>query len=258
MRLLAIENFIVFLFSRFLIFKYSKIKSPINPRLFWGPVPTLNNYYWSDSMAQEGFKSNTIMSNYFSKINSKENFDFYFDEILNSIKMPKIIKRKFSNWLIFNYCLKNYDIFHIPYSGGILSKTKFWKLESKILISCNKKIVMIPYGADAFIYSRIKSSSQQHSLLINYPAGIKNEQIISEKIMHFQINANFCIGGGQIDGFSRWDSLALNVIGIDINKWKKKNIYSSYNGSNKEVVVVHSPNHRGVKGTEFLIKAIDD
>jgi predicted metal-dependent TIM-barrel fold hydrolase len=45
---------------------------------------------------------------------------------------------------------------------------------------------------------------------------------------------------------------------IDTTAWKEKGYYSMADGRNGPVKVMHTPNHRGFKGTEFLIQAVDE
>ena len=46
-----------------------------------------------------------------------------------------------------------------------------------------------------------------------------------------------------------------NTLMLDLQLWiaSKNNLANGYEG---EVVIVHAPNHRGFKGTEFIIEAI--
>jgi hypothetical protein len=45
---------------------------------------------------------------------------------------------------------------------------------------------------------------------------------------------------------------------IDADQWRPKETYSGHDGTNGTVKVIHTPNHRGVKGTEFLVKAVEE
>ena len=48
------------------------------------------------------------------------------------------------------------------------------------------------------------------------------------------------------------------MVTIDTKLWLAKREYSNTNGVNGVVNIIHSPNHRGFKGTEFLVAAIDE
>jgi hypothetical protein len=259
---LNIEEKIVFFIMKYLINKHkSKIskKNNIKPRLFWGPMPILNNYYFSNALKQVSYKSETIMFTYYSNINNKNDFDKYPEDILIQYKLPKLVKKIFREWLILDYCLKNFDIFHIPFSGGILGETKYWKKELHIYKSTGKKIIMLPYGADFYQYSKIKSVSLQHVLLLSYPMSGKNEKKIQEKFNFWQITSDFVMGSIQCpDGFSLWHNLPVNYLVLDSKSWIPKLNYTPNNGINGIVKIIHTPNHRGFKGTEFIINAVNE
>ncbi len=247
-------------FIYFILRYYKKrygLEKTSKPRLFWGPTPLINYKFLSKSLSEIGYDSKTVVTHYYS-VYKKEDFDIYVDDILASYGFSDFVKTNFQPWILMDYALKHFDVFHASYEGLFLGKTDYWNLEAYILHQCNKKVVLMPYGGDAFMYSQIKNTSQQHALLINYPKLAKNENMIEERLSYWQNNADFCVGGGMIDGFRRWDSLSVNFLSVDIEKVLFKDEYSYANGINNEVVIVHTPNHRGVKGTEFIIKAIND
>ena len=62
----------------------------------------------------------------------------------------------------------------------------------------------------------------------------------------------------QVDGIGRWDLLPFSYGVIDERLWESKKKYSAHDGKNGLVTLVHTPNHRGVKGTEFLVKAVEE
>jgi hypothetical protein len=62
----------------------------------------------------------------------------------------------------------------------------------------------------------------------------------------------------QIDGLGRWDVLPFRAECIEVDAWKKKTPYSMNDGKNRPVIVVHAPNHRFIKGTDYLIQSIDE
>ena len=50
----------------------------------------------------------------------------------------------------------------------------------------------------------------------------------------------------------------MNFICLDLKYWINKRKYSNNNGTNGEVNIIHTPNHRGFKGTEFIIEAVSE
>lgn len=225
------------------------------PRLFWGTDPIINNKYWSKSLSSD-FVSHTVM-NGFLKINNKEDFDIYCDDVVRESKCPGFLKKKLSPYILTYFALKNYDIFHISFFGLFFKFTRHKRKEAQLYRKYNKKIVVLPYGADAYMYSRIKNESFQHSLLTSYPEPGKYEKRTSDDVYYWSEYADFIPCGFMIDGFPRWDVVVGNFVTVDVDKLKAKNEYSNADGKNDEVNIVHCPNHRGAKGTEFIISAIN-
>ena len=258
--LLFLQIFIAYWKLRSSIIKKNR-KKFLLPRLFWGPIPIANNKYWSEALAQKGHYSKTFMMQHYA-INKKDDFDFYVSEI--KIKGKKRILNKLTIFspllkrlLLLDHALHNFDIFHIPFSGGVLFKTKYWELEAKIIKSTGGKIVVMPYGGDYWRYSSLIEKSYQHGMLINYPQLAKQESLIQEKVNFWTSEADCMLVFSCIDGASRWDALPFNGVVIDTDSWKEKTNYNNNDGKNGIVKIAHSPNHRGVKGTEFIIDAVN-
>ena len=48
---------------------------------------------------------------------------------------------------------------HIPFTGGPLGRTRFWRLEAPLLRRAGIKTVVIPYGGDYYLYSQSTTRS---------------------------------------------------------------------------------------------------
>jgi glycosyltransferase involved in cell wall biosynthesis len=234
----------------------------LKPRLFWGAQPILNFKYWNEALKGDGYDSKTLMTDYFETINKKEDFDEYTSDI----KRPLFLKPFGYMWRRFPhlekihiilYIAKKFDIINTSYLGIIFKDSKLWKEELLFYKKCGIKLVVLPYGADYQMYSKLYSKSWQHVLLINYPKGAKQEPIISAKVEFFTQHADCIMAGFEYDQAGRWDILPYAIYPMDCTLWKPKQKYNGNNGRNGVVKVYHTPNHRGVKGTEFLIEAVD-
>jgi len=233
-------------------------------RLFWGPVPILNNKYWSNAMKEIGFDSATVMETVYTTINQKNDYDLYYQDIKFNNFFEKFLL-KFErlcpivrNLLLTNYILHHYDILHIPCSGVTLSNTKYKDLEANLLEAFGIKTIVMFYGADGFQYSKITDLSLKHALLMSYPNAAITEEKIEENVKYWVKNATCFLPSVLVDGVGRWDVLNYSILAIDTKLWQSKINYSQADGINKVVNIVHTPNHRGFKGTEFIISAIED
>lgn len=227
-------------------------------KVIFGTTPILSNKYWSNALKEIDIESETLMQTYFSSINKKDDYDKYFDDMI-----PKMFRRKYIRevaylFFVWLYIINNAKIFVMPFSGVVFHKY-FWKFEYLLFKLNGIKTIVLPYGSDAYMYSRIKDTSLQNVLLINYPDAAKNEKEIEKKVFFWSKKANIIFTGFMgCDGMPRWDIPLVQMFNITLNEWTSKIKYSSNNGKNGVVQVLHSPNHRGFKGTEYLIQAINE
>lgn len=239
--------------------KYRARKDWSRPRLMFGTIPIINNKYWNEALKNSGYDSTTVMNHYFPSLNKKEDFDIYAEEILekNYTWARKSFKEKYRELFMFDYCLKNYDVFHLSFLG-ITRETLPWKSFEPFWIKhFGGKIIIIPYGADFLQYSLIRDFSYQHALMAHYPSFTASEENISKNITIWKKYADIIIGSLVLDGKPKWDLLPFCNLCIDLKEWKLTERRSMNNGTEGEVTVVHSPNHRIVKGTDFVIQAVN-
>jgi len=207
-------------------------------------------------MRSVGYSSKTLMSSVY-KINKREDFDLYFDDVTPKWIRPLLFRKGMSLFFAFSYMIRNACVVHLPFSGGPFGNTLLWRLEAYLFHCVGIKIIILPYGRDAYCYSQTIDPSFRNALLINYGESARREPQIRRRIEFWTRNADAMLTGFIVDGMGRWDVPVNNMICIDTSLWKSKSVYSSNNGENGNVRVLHTPNHRGAKGTEFLIHAIE-
>ena len=252
--------FIVGLSAIVLLLFYSIVRkiyrTNIQKKVIFGTTPIINNKYWSNALMDIGIESETLMRNYFSNINNKQDFDKYFDDLIPRQLKRKLLKDVSYLLFVWIYIINNAKIVVIPFNGLVFNKY-FWKIEYLLLKLNRIRIIILPYGADFFMYSKIKDPSIQNVLLISYPNAAREEKIIEKKVFFWSKYADVVIGGfGAVNGMPRWDISIHQYIQINTREWKEKTFYSDNNGINGVVKIIHTPNHRGFKGTEYLIEAV--
>jgi glycosyltransferase involved in cell wall biosynthesis len=225
--------------------------------LVWGPVPIINNKYWSEAMRKAGWTSRTLMHSFYS-INKREDYDLYFDDLVPRWVWPSAIRARLSPYFSMLYIIRNAGVVHLPFYGGPLGPTPLWRLEYPLLRLAGVRTVLIPYGADTYMYSRVMDPSLRNALLMSYPAAARKEASIAQRVSYWMARADITMCGFGIDGMGRWDVPVNNFVCIDTDQWQPRSSYSSNDGVNGMVKVIHTPNHRGFKGTEFLIQAVEE
>lgn len=240
---------IAFVFALLARFKKWSVEKP---RLVWGSTPIISYSYFSRSMEEHGYCSQTFTDSYYSTINDRDDWD-------------KILKEEYQYFpqktkpiVAFIHSLLKYDIFFLSFDGYFLGNTLMRHLQAPLLKLAGKKIVVIPYGSDAYVYRRIRSTSWISALMISYPGASKNQHRIAKNVDYWNKYADAVVATGMgVDGIGRWDVLLLNSSILDLKKWQKTNKKYNSNGTSEQVVVAHTPNHRGCKGTEFVIEAVN-
>tara|TARA_B100000900_G_scaffold225023_1_gene190993 strand:+ start:87 stop:1394 length:1308 start_codon:yes stop_codon:yes gene_type:complete len=224
-------------------------------KIFFGPVPMIQYAYWKKSLIDSGYEVETIVYDHY-KIHPKETFDKYTVDMVPKIfRFNKTLKLKlFAPFYGFYYVANNGLIFNTSFFGGFFGETIFWKVELLMYKFFGIKILVSGYGGDFYAYSKVLDKSLTHALLSSYPNISKEENIINKKINFLVKKSDIILNGVQVDGLGRWDVLPVNMITIPDNmileKKKHKNITD-------EIVIVHAPNHRGFKGSEFIIDSVE-
>lgn len=233
-----------------------KKKNSSKNKIIFGTTPILNYKYWSQALKELDYNTQTLMSGFYS-INKKEDYDLYFEDLIPKFIKTRRLKKYWYPLFVWLYVAQNAKIVVTSFNGLALDNSIFWRIEPLLFKMTNTKSIVIPYGSDAYMYSKIKDPSLQNSLLISYPDAAKKEKLIEKKVRNWEKHADIILAGFSLpDGLSRWDAFC-QMLCINTDEWKSKTIYSQANGYNSSVKILHCPNHRGYKGTEFLIHSIN-
>lgn len=222
------------------------------PRLVWGSTPLINNRHWSRAMRAAGYSSETFTYDYYATINQRADWDRILAE--EWTWCPGFFKP----WLAFLQSLLTYDIFFISADGFFIGTLPVvWRLQAPLLRLACKKIVFIPYGGDTYVYRRIRSTSLVHGLLASYPQGARRQDEIQTRLDYWCRHADVCLPAVMgMDGFGRWDVILASILFLDLDEWSASVRRSEADGIHTPVRICHAPNHRGFKGTEFVVEAV--
>ena len=221
-------------------------------RLVWGSTPIINNSYWSRAMVDAGFYSETYTNNFFSAINNRDNWDHILSEDFPYVWWP------IKPYLAFLVSLFRYDVFFLSFDGFFIGDTPLRYCQAFLFKLANKKVILIPYGSDSYVYRNIRSIGLLHGVLMSYPHTSRRQERILGNVKYWVKNAHAVLPGFMgPDGFGRWDVLIPSQLMLDLKSWKPSKRDSLAKGGRETVFIAHAPNHRGFKGTEFLIHAVN-
>jgi hypothetical protein len=131
-------------------------------------------------------------------------------------------------------------------------------MQAPLIKLAGKKTVVIPYGGDAYVYRSALDPSLTHGLLMSYPDAARRQARIAAQVEYWCANADAMIPGfiGP-DGIGRWDVLIGSQLFLDLSQWEAAGNRRSADGTSGIVTICHAPNHRGFKGTEFVVAAVE-
>ncbi|MDF0643543.1 MAG: hypothetical protein P0111_05900 [Nitrospira sp.] len=224
--------------------------------LIWGPVPIINNKYWSEAMRRAGWESRTLMSTYYSAINQRSDYDIYYEDLIG-IRSFGILTRLFGPYVAHLYIVRKAKVVHIPFSGGPLGRTALlWRCEAWLYRLAGVRTVVVPYGTDIYRYSRVGDPTVRNALLLSYPEAARREPEVEQSVRYWTRHADVIVMGFTMDGIGRWDIPSGNMVCIDTDTWSRtrRGLERPADGP---VRILHAPNHRGVKGTEYILAAVD-
>jgi glycosyltransferase involved in cell wall biosynthesis len=246
---LVILPFIPFMFLAAIL------PSPRRKLLLWGVEPGIGTKYWSEAVKEIGYDSMTLMNGFYG-INKREDFDRYYEDFAR-LPLPIRLRWSIGSCLAMIFALRRAAVVHTSFWGFSLGLSPFWRLESLLFRLSRTKVVILAFGADYYRYSTLADSSLRYGMLASYPRLARQEESTTAKVMYWVRNADIVITGYQIDGVGRWDVTTHSAYMIDTRKWVPKAVYSNSDGRNGTVRIMHAPNHRGVKGTEFIVEAVE-
>lgn len=139
------------------------------------------------------------------------------------------------------------------FDGFILGISPLKNIELRLLHLAGCKVVVSPYGGDSYVYAWVRNESLQHALQLSYPDASRRQREIARRAQTIIEIADFVMPGVMgFDGLGRWDVLAPSLLVVDPVQWQPAEVRSA----SPLLRVTHTPNHRGFKGTEFLVKAV--
>lgn len=224
-------------------------------RLWWGSEPLVGLQYLSDALRADGYDSTTVVDGEYP-IFRRTRFDRYYEAIASESRLPRLIARRSVDFLAFLELVRGYDIAHFSFKGGPLGRTPLATMEPWLLRLARIRTVIVPYGADFWRYSWIPDSRMRHAMLLDYPEAGRREDLVDRRVKRWMRHADIVVMGVMLEGASRWDVLATNFLVVPPERFRPRERRET-KGPADPVTIVHAPNHRGVKGTEFIVDAVE-
>ncbi len=221
------------------------------PRLVWGPEPLISIKYWSEAMRRLGYDSTTLVSEAYS-INSRDDFDLERADFLGSGRLSEAVR----DYWAFAWTLRHADVHLTFFNGGFLRDTPLRGQEGRLLRLAGKKLVVSPYGGDIAVPGHLGVTEE--ALLQDYPYFEDLAEIVKERVDYFARWADVMVRNYQNGYLPRADVTWVTQLAFDLEQYSAGAAESGADGREDQVVVIHAPNHRHVKGTAELIQAVEE
>jgi len=217
-----------------------------------GPEPLINNVYHKKALRTKGYEAQTFVNDvyYITK-----DFDIRADLLF---KWPFGILRAY---YLFILSIFRYRCLYIYFSGGPLGFTHIlWRIEPFLYKLAKVKTVVMPYGGDVQEMSRSANLFFKHAISRDYPNHRLRRNRIVSKIDLWTKYADHVIGGCEwVDYMYHWDTLMLGHFSIDVELWKPlAGGKEAPSAKNRKIRILHAPNHRAIKGSQYFIDAVND
>lgn len=224
------------------------------PRLCWQSTPIKSLAYMSLAMRTAGYDSETAVIDLYA-INRREDFDHVLLPPAGANALRAFFSRRLMSYHFFCRSLLRYDVFFMYFDGGVLRQTLLSRWELPLLRLANKKIVLMPYGSDSFVYDNIPVPAWRHALMMSYPILGSHTRRIERRVRRMVAYADVVIAClVHFVCLPRWDMLPLTCYPVDTDAINTDaTLPPTVSGP---IRIAHAANHRGVKGTEFLIEAV--
>lgn len=215
-----------------------------------GPDPLINNVFHKKAIINQGYTSETFCYNPYYITND---FDFSFTNKNRFLIFLVILTR----WP-FLFCIYRYKTIFLYFNGGPLYYPytfMLWKLEPFFYFLAGVETVLLAYGGDVQDLLRTPNLLFRHAVSQDYPNHKYRTQKIRKKIdLWTQRSSHVIAGCDWIEYLYHWDSVLISHFCINDRLDITRN---EFNKSDR-FIILHAPNHRTIKGTNYIEKAISN
>ena len=237
-------------------------------KIVFGSTALINNFYWNDALKRSGFSSKTIMFELITHVTKDIKWDVIVrlnkseNKYLNTfLLIPNGLK---AIYMFLKY-INKFDVFVLSFDGFLIGKIPIvWRWQSYLFKAFKKKVVLIPYGGDFYVYQNITSEEIRQGLQNSYPMSNKKQKRIAQRVDYWKKHADIVIPGfayadiyrpGEVKSYKNIFLTTPSPLIIDEESWFSKRTPIS---EGQVVEIAHMPNHRGFKGTDKIREVIQE
>ncbi len=214
-----------------------------------GPIPIINSVYHKQALAKFGHKAEIFVDTFWY-------YTFGYDYA------PKLLLsgwlRAFAPYWLMARAMFRYRTLYTYFDGGPLRST-CWLcfIEPALLKLAGVRTVVLAFGADVFVLTRAKDPYFVHAMAQDYPSHRFLRRRIALKVDVWTSWADHIVSGVDwVWYMAYWDTLTLGHFAIDCEKVRLLEPKAANPAG--PLRILHAPNHRALKGTSFLLSAVEE
>ncbi|MFN8490937.1 MAG: hypothetical protein U0350_25310 [Caldilineaceae bacterium] len=219
-----------------------------------GPEPIISHIYHKRTFNAFGYTAQTFVSTvYFIT----DEFDVRGDKLF---RKNYLLNKTLIYYYLYAITVLRYRCIYIYFNGGALGLDTLllWRVEPLLYKLAKVKVVVMPYGGDVQDITRCSNFLYKHAISKDYPLFKLRRGRIAAQIDLWTRYADHMISGCDwVDYMYHWDTLMLGHFSIDIEDWKPIKPANVSPSASTKLRILHAPNHRTIKGTQFFIDAVD-
>lgn len=214
-----------------------------------GPTPIINAVYHKQALERFGHRCEIFVDTLWY-------YTFGYDYA------PKLLMngpaRAFAPYWLMARAVFRYRTLYTYFDGGPLRSTCWLCFAEPMLLKlAGVRTVILAFGADVFDLTRAPNPYFVHAMAQDYPAHRFLRRRIARKIDVWTSWADHIVSGVDwVYYMPYWDTLTLGHFAIDTEKVKLA--VPKVARTSGPLKVLHAPNHRALKGSSFVIAAVDE
>ena len=220
------------------------VKKPID--VGFGPEPIISNVYFKEALIRYGYTAETFVTS-LNYITSD------YDRVLYR---ENVVALAYYRIVAFIIAIFRYKCLYIYFTGGPFGRDwLIWRFEAALFKLAGVKIVVMPYGSDVQDMTLSPNLSFRHTYARQYRANLIRRKSVAARVDYWSRHAHHIIATGGLVYFMHvWDTLMPSYLSIDTEIWRPTSPPRT-TGSFK---ILHAPNHRHIKGTQYIIDAVEE
>lgn len=234
----------------FLPILFISVLSRFLPRTFdigLGPLPTINSRYHKQALERFGFKCETFVYH-----------TWYFTDEFD-VNIGRFCPRALGPYITYLFVLFRYKCVYTYFTGGPLGFTTLLAhCEPFLFKVAGIKTMIMPFGADVHVLTRTDNKIMVDAFAKDYPGFRHARRRTASLVDVWTRGADWIVSGCDwVDFMYYWDTLMLSHFAIDIESFTVDERPCPPPNTETPLRLIHAPNHRNLKGTEHIVRAVE-